>query len=191
MLNQAPTSVFPQILNLSSYSSVSSYVFLHLSVTSFCQTFISVAWGRPESARWKLTFNVNIKWKYPSACSHFANTSTETCLIVFGDLLLVNEWCHEFITRHFTIKHGGWNNHTCRVLCPLSFKFTSEISINKFEIHMFTYWFKQSSNTSTQFQHSKKCPTIEFASRVCPTKNSSLLMLKYSHWLQCELCCPR
>ena len=119
-------------------------------------------WGRPASAGWKLTFNVNIKCRYPSTYSHFTNASTETCLTVFGDLLLVNEWCHELITPHFMIKHGNWNNHTCRVLCLLSLQVKFQLTNLKFTCTLME--FKQSSNASTQFQHSKKS-VLQLSSR--------------------------
>ena len=40
-----------------------------------------------------------LTWRYPSASDHFNHAYKETRLTDFADLLLVNEWCHEFVTH--------------------------------------------------------------------------------------------
>jgi len=64
---------------------------------------------------------------YPSARDHFNNTYKETRLTDFADLLLVNEWCNEFITHcwHLMIERVKSVLHGC--LLVLSWNFDRQI----------------------------------------------------------------
>ena len=96
--------------------------------------FISVS---SHSERWDCSFNRNITWRYPSSSTHFTICSQRNRFDWIW-WFIVSQWLMSWI--HCTLlTFYDWTRQVKVITsvlygCHLSFKFTREVSINKFEI---------------------------------------------------------
>ena len=111
-----------------------------MSKTEKLLPFISFAWGSSDSARGDHTFNGNVTWLYPSTSGHFTSVSKE---IMFDWFLwfIASKWVISWI-YYTLLMFCDWTQQVKVITsvsygCHISFEFTCEILINKFEVHIF------------------------------------------------------
>ena len=111
-----------------------------MSKTEKLLPFISFAWGSSDSMRWDPIFNGNVTWWYPSPSCHFTSVSKEITFDWFW-WFIASKWVMSWI-YYTLLMFCDWTQRVKVITsvsygCHLSFEFTYEILIDKFEVQIF------------------------------------------------------